>query len=414
MIKLSIVVVSLAERFESLSRLVKQLTQQPRFNECELIVIVDDRSERIGDKRNRAVEACKGSFIVHIDDDDEVDPKYLDLVLTEIDLWPHTDAFLIRGQCTSPGFHTVEFDYRQGLGPDEARWVGNTLWRTPGHLCPIRAGIAKAVSFTVPMHGEDLVWAADVHPWIKTVSRVGDRPLYFYRLAPEKAAGVAQMVHGKGAYVPVVAAPRRVVKFNSKLHENAFTPQYADRSGPGSTLTFARPYIDFLRDFIIDHEIKSLIDLGCGDMTIMSALMATLVPGRITEATFVDCIARRVELNKAAHPTLDFAHGDLRHAPLDADLIICKDVLQHWSTASIKDWLDSRLLAERDRFRFALITNCNYGETVNGDIITGGWRALDLIKSPFNVGALNPADVVFSWGDPTGGFKDVVLIKGRG
>jgi len=36
-------------------------------------------------------------------------------------------------------------------------------------------------------------------------------------------------------------------------------------SGPGSTLKLAKPFIDFVQDFINDHDIGSIVDFGCGE-----------------------------------------------------------------------------------------------------------------------------------------------------
>jgi hypothetical protein len=114
----------------------------------------------------------------------------------------------------------------------------------------------------------------------------------------------------------------------------------------------------------------------------------------------LDVIPERIKRNRVKCPQLAFEHRDIHKGPFPAaDLFICKDVVQHWSNEDIQGWLvDLR----RAHFRFALVTNCNYGPTVNTKIATGGWRAIDLTKSPFSVG-----EVVFTWGN-----KDVVLLRG--
>lgn len=187
----------------------------------------------------------------------------------------------------------------------------------------------------------------------------------------------------------------------TKEHEQIFTPQYKERSGPGSTVEYSEPYRKWLERFIVDNAIRSIVDLGCGDMAIMSnvALHNARYLG-------VDVIAERIAKNREAHPEMRFTHGDLRTFNFNDDLVLCKDVLQHWKTEEVRGWLEF-LLHQRPYFRFALITNCNYGPTVNCNITTGGWRALDLTKPPFSIG-----EVVFRWGADRGGYKDVVLIRG--
>jgi hypothetical protein len=67
-----------------------------------------------------------------------------------------------------------------------------------------------------------------------------------------------------------------------------------------------------------------------------------------------------------------------------ADLLIAKDVFQHWSDEAVLEFLP--VLA---RFKYALITNCvnPSGPTKNLPIVDGDFRYLDLRLPPFNVAA---------------------------
>src|SRR5262249_21549647 len=73
-----------------------------------------------------------------------------------------------------------------------------------------------------------------------------------------------------------------------------------------------------------------------------------------------------------------------------ADLLIVKDVMQHWSNHSILSFLPSLR-----RYSFALVTNCvnPHGPTINKDIHEGEFRYLDIRLPPFNV----PAEEVYSF-----------------
>ena len=182
-----------------------------------------------------------------------------------------------------------------------------------------------------------------------------------------------------------------------KTHEEIFAPQYTECSGPGSTLEFSKPYREFVERFILKHGLLSIYDLGCGD-----AMVGTHIRTFGGHYLGVDVIPERIERNAQLYPHHSFIVKDLRHSYPSADLVLVKDVIQHWSNVEIEKWL---VHMKRCAFRFALVTNCCYGE-VNQDIKTGGWRAVDLTKPPFETG-----EIVFSWGDPN---KDVVLIKGLG
>lgn len=178
-------------------------------------------------------------------------------------------------------------------------------------------------------------------------------------------------------------------------HAKIFTPQYAERSGAGSTLEFSAPYRAFVERFLAEHpDVRTVRDLGCGDGVVASGIAW----GDVAYVG-IDCIEDRVRRNRAVYPRLSFEYGDLRRSAAVADLIIVKDVIQHWSTPEIQDWLSTL-----SGFRYALVTNCCYGDTINVDAWTGGWRAIDLTRPPFLRG-----EVVLSWGSPN---KDVVLLRG--
>lgn len=204
-------------------------------------------------------------------------------------------------------------------------------------------------------------------------------------------------------------------------HRQIFTPQYTERSGPGSTLANSKTYRLFLEEFIREHAIQSILDLGCGDFEIMSNVDLRL---RRNDGTFVpvyytgvDVIDERIERNEAL--ALRQKKEGIMHFICDDvltylkstwhqhhDLVIVKDVLQHWCNREIFEFFTLAL----GRWPHLMIVNCNYGETVNRDIATGDWRALDLRADPFNL----KADVLLRYGTPeTGGIKDVLHFYDR-
>jgi hypothetical protein len=392
-VKLSIVICSLHSRRHLLREVVEHLQVQQRSDEIEILIAADAGQTPTGAKRNQLVRAATGEFIAHVDDDDDVHPEYVPKILAAIDANPNVDAVLIRGRRTHDGGNEIVFDYRLGAGT----YVGDNdpqgvLWRSPGPLCPIRGQLAKMLPFDGVWGEEDLSWVDKLKPHLKTAVRAGalGEVLYHYQYDPskklpwmgisneEKAVKIAGVMHAND-------------------HEGVFTPQYLTKSGPGSTLEFSAPYRKFLATFIKEHKIHSIVDLGCGDMEIMRAV-------DIGNAAYlgVDVIAERIARNKVKCPYFAFEQHDIHTwTPPPTELVLCKDVIQHWSTENIQAWLD---LMKKAQFRYALITNCNYGPTVNTNIATGGWRAIDLTKPPFSMGK-----VVFQWND-----KDVVMFDREG
>jgi len=155
----------------------------------------------------------------------------------------------------------------------------------------------------------------------------------------------------------------------------------------------------WLAHFVRDHRVKKIVSLGCDDLEELRRI-------DIGSARFcvADASQERVDNCVAKYPHWRFKRRDIRTWVPNADLVLCKDVLQQWSTAEVSYWLN-RLDDRKDRFRYALITNYNYGATVNVAAPIGSVRAIDLTAAPFSRGK-----VVFQWGAPN---RDVVLVRGR-
>lgn len=392
-IKLSICICSLHERHYSLVELLQTLTAQPRSDETEILISIDGGQAMRGPKRNALVQRAQGEYVVHIDDDDNVADDYISRIIHATRESP--DAIAVRGVRTDiKGKQAaLVFDYRVMAG-DIALTEDSVLWRSPGHLCAVRRDIAQAVPFpeTEP---EDLDWVAQLAPHIKTVARASEHAIYFYQWDSEKVD--RYNAGSKDADTSPFRRERPPIVEKPADHRLIFTPQYIEKSGPGSTVAFSEPYRWFVERFLREHpEIKTVIDLGCGD-----AVVASHINWQGRSYVGLDIIEDRIRLNRERYPSLSFACADIRYERPDCDLVIVKDVIQHWSNLEVQEWLWH---FQRSPFRWALVTNCTYGASVNVDTASGDWRALDLTKAPFSVG-----ERVFSWGIPN---KDVVLLKG--
>jgi SAM-dependent methyltransferase len=173
-------------------------------------------------------------------------------------------------------------------------------------------------------------------------------------------------------------------------------------SGEGSKLENARPYINYLQQFLIDKSIKSVVDIGCGDWQLHRH-----IDFGSTEYTGFDVFQEIVEKNKKLYSSdriCFYAKDVINNDIPGVDLLIIKDVLQHWPTSQIL-----KLLPKIKSFKYALITN-DYDKwnplRNNSDISDfGGWRTLDLRKEPFG---LNGTIVLEYQANMT--FKHVLLI----
>jgi 2-polyprenyl-3-methyl-5-hydroxy-6-metoxy-1,4-benzoquinol methylase len=109
-------------------------------------------------------------------------------------------------------------------------------------------------------------------------------------------------------------------------------------SGEGSLFENAVPYVDFLQKFINENGIRSVIDIGCGDWQ-----LSKHVNWDGLQYLGVDIVQNVIDSNKQEYSTKSIKFecaniGDLKHGPVD--LIMIKDVLQHWSITSINQLLE--------------------------------------------------------------------------
>ena len=155
-------------------------------------------------------------------------------------------------------------------------------------------------------------------------------------------------------------------------HEQTFTTIYENHtwsstdvskdfhgnSGPGSSLEFNAPYIEFLRDFIDSHGIKTVEDLGCGDWRTGPSIYAGLdvrYKGFDVYEPMIQSLAKRFwRVSQWNFEKKDCMQSLDSLGP--ADLLIVKDVLQHWTDSDIYTFM--KFLHEKRRYKYVLITNC--------------------------------------------------------
>ena len=152
-------------------------------------------------------------------------------------------------------------------------------------------------------------------------------------------------------------------------------------SGTGSSEEATRPYREFLHNFLRSNDIRSVLDLGCGDWQFSQHMDWSGIDYLGVDVSKVVLEGTR----RFARPGVEFRALNAATDPLPpADLLIAKDVLQHWSNADIL-----ALLPKLAGFRFALFTNGFLpGEEArtNEDIATGmHYRPVDLRRAPFSL-----------------------------
>jgi SAM-dependent methyltransferase len=181
---------------------------------------------------------------------------------------------------------------------------------------------------------------------------------------------------------------RRIVQqnFKAKTVAEIFTETYQNRywksresvSGAGAEMAQTRVLREALPTLLREFKVKTLLDLPCGDFNWMQH-----VDLRGIRYTGGDIVEELVQQNRQRFGNADrsFVCLDILADPLpDADLVLIRDCLVHFSFAHIEQALAN---IRRSNIRYLLTTSFPDRDQ-NEDIQTGYWRPLNLQKAPFS------------------------------
>lgn len=159
-------------------------------------------------------------------------------------------------------------------------------------------------------------------------------------------------------------------------------------SGSGTHNVDVQRYIDTVRNFIKDRNIRSVVEIGCGDFHVSSQI----VQGLNVSYTGTDVVEEMMNHHQAKYGRegISFRYVNAIEGQLPmADLVIIRQVLQHLSNEQI-----SRILEKIKAFRYALITEhlpASASPDYNVDKIPGPHIRMKfnsgvfIEKPPFNV-----------------------------
>lgn len=152
-------------------------------------------------------------------------------------------------------------------------------------------------------------------------------------------------------------------------------------SGPGSGVKRTRHLRPALAELLAELDVRSLLDVPCGDFLWMSEL-------DLTDIDYVggDVVPELVEETRRRHarPGRRFEVLDLTTSPLPpADLLLCRDCLVHLSLDDALRALDN--IARSDIRWLAATSFTDRDENLK--VQTGRWRPLNLQLAPFSLPA---------------------------
>jgi hypothetical protein len=153
-------------------------------------------------------------------------------------------------------------------------------------------------------------------------------------------------------------------------------------SGAGSDFTQTEEIRKQLEALIKELNIKTFLDLPCGDFNWMSSINLD-----IEKYIGADIVPELVANNKQTYENAKrtFLHLDLIKDKLpDADIIFCRDCLVHLSNEDIQKALLNIFSSNIKYLLTTTFTDCEKNE----NIITGDWRVINLQKPPFELPGL--------------------------
>lgn len=186
----------------------------------------------------------------------------------------------------------------------------------------------------------------------------------------------------------------------SRIYENDL---WNGGSGQGSTEEYTVAYRAELEKLLEEWKVETVLDIGCGDWQ-----STKLIDWKGANYLGVDCVPSLIEQNThlyAKEGKVQFQQIDVLEQYSEIteiyDLIILKDVIQHWSNQQIYSILPHLIL----KGRRILLINCNYQRSDHQDISIGDFRPLSAHLFPLRVFCPKK---IFSWRT-----KDMLLIENR-
>lgn len=180
--------------------------------------------------------------------------------------------------------------------------------------------------------------------------------------------------------------PVKMLLFKMKPMKSKFSQKYFTRgfggtvsvSGPGSDLVQTKEIIRELPILVRELNVRVLVDVPCGDFFWMKTLKL-----EIEKYIGVDIVSELIRNNSKIYgnKNREFISMDITKNILPrADLILCRDCFVH---LSFKDTLRSIKNFKKSLSGYLLTTTFTELSS-NKDVITGGWRPLNLQLPPFS------------------------------
>lgn len=173
----------------------KLLKQCEGVNDVELLCLVDNKAQTIGEKRQHILQSARGRFVAFLDDDDQISDDYIsslrEVMLANTENGP--DVITFDQHCTVNGEEfNVNFRHgnpHEGLKRDPITGRLTDIKRPPYHMCAWSARLARGTPFKIASYGEDIDWCARMYARITKEIHI-DKVLHYYQYSDAKSESV--------------------------------------------------------------------------------------------------------------------------------------------------------------------------------------------------------------------------------
>lgn len=174
---------------------------------------------------------------------------------------------------------------------------------------------------------------------------------------------------------------KEVEEIFSLVYDKNLWQDKESMSGSGSRLSANVSLISLIEEFVKGNNIRSIVDCGCGDFNWMQKFNLDLIDYYIG----IDIVNPLIKANNLKYYSskIKFIKSDIIEDSISyGDLILCKDCLFHLSFDHALKALNN---IKRSNSKFLISTT--FYDYSNIDIVTGGWRPINLESTPFLLGS---------------------------
>lgn len=211
---LTIAVCTMPSRMKTFVKVTEELVKQADGKPVEVFCFLDNRKSNLSEKRNLVIAGAKGKYISFVDDDDQVEPDYVDSILKEIRNDPEADCIvfdvMVHGYNPQPKLCKYGVEYIHWEAED-------AYYRKPNHIMAFRTEISRRHKYKKELSAiaEDTEWADRASKDIVKQKRI-EKVLYHYlydaskttQVNPAPQKGGLERTESKVAFSPSTRVER--------------------------------------------------------------------------------------------------------------------------------------------------------------------------------------------------------------